>query len=95
MSSITSPCQATVCVCACAYTNLDLLRSPCCRLHVVQLHVEQEEDEAVQSRTQTVTQASDTCDHALGHTCARAHTHYMRQDNGRSQGSEVSSHSPC
>ncbi len=52
-----------VCVHLCA-----LCGSSCCWLHVVQLHVEEEEDEAVQSRTQTITQTSDTCDHPLGHT---------------------------
>lgn len=45
-----------------------LCGSSCHRLDVVQLHVEQEEDEAVESRTQTVTQTSDTCDHPLSHT---------------------------
>lgn len=42
--------------------------SSCHRLHFVQLHVEQEEDEAVESRAQTIAQASDTCDHPLCHT---------------------------
>lgn len=37
-------------------------------LHRVQLHVEQEEDEPVQSRTQTVTQTPDPRDHPLDHT---------------------------
>ena len=35
----------------------------------VQLHVEQEEDEAVESGAQAVTQASDARDHALHHAC--------------------------
>ena len=37
-------------------------------VRVSQLHMEQVEDEAVQRRTQTVTQAPDPCYHALNHT---------------------------
>lgn len=44
------------------------------RIQVVQLHVEQEEDEAVESRTQTGTQTSDTRDHPLNHTWTRTTT---------------------
>lgn len=73
-------------VCACASANLDFLRPSYCWLHIVQLHIEQEEDEAVESRTQTVAQPSDTCDHALGHTCTRAHTvHETGQQAERGQ----------
>lgn len=35
----------------------------------VELDVEEEEDESVQSWTQTITQTSDSCDHPLDHTC--------------------------
>lgn len=45
-----------------------LCGSSCHRLHVSQLHVEEEEDEAVESWTQTVAQTSDTCDYPLNHT---------------------------
>lgn len=72
MTSITTKRLLTVCVRARASVNLDFLRSSCCWLYIAQLHIEEEEDEAVQSRTQTVAQPSDTCDHALGHTCTHS-----------------------
>lgn len=38
-------------------------------VHGVELDIEEEEDESIESWTQTVTQASDPCDHPLSHTC--------------------------
>lgn len=35
------------------------------RCNSAQFHIEEEKDEAVERRTQAVTQASDACDHSL------------------------------
>lgn len=47
------------------------LRTVCVR----QLYVKQVEDKTVQSWTQTVTEASDSCDHSLDNTCRHRDTH--------------------
>lgn len=38
-------------------------------VHGIELNVEEEEDKSVQSWTQAITETSDSCYHALDHTC--------------------------
>ena len=72
---MTQDIQSTLCVCVCPYLDGGALVSfSSHRVQLVQLHVEEEEDEAVESRAQAVTQASDARDHALHHACK--HTPY-------------------
>lgn len=52
-------------------------------VHGVELDVEEEEDESVQSWTQTITQTSDPCYHPLDHTCRGGDTQVNSSSGGR------------
>lgn len=60
-------------------------------VHGVELDVEEEEDESVQSRAQTVTQTSDPCDHPLNHTCRWVETGHVIADRGNTGCSDIAS----
>lgn len=46
--------------------------------HLIQLHVKDVEDEAVESWAESVAQTTDPSYHSLAHTCTHTHTHSLQ-----------------